>query len=98
MIVASGTPFRIQRVLRVMLETRWNADDWQRIKPGDQEGHGREEPDSAGGVVQLMVADRSPGRPVCAVVRPLADKWNSVLNACTGTFVNPRVDKLQEPT
>ena len=44
---------RINRVLRVMLHTRWSAETWPQVKGRVQEGARAEEQDSARGLVQL---------------------------------------------
>ncbi len=44
---------RINRVLRVMLQTRWGEEAWPQVKAEFREGAGASESDPARGLVQL---------------------------------------------
>src|SRR5207245_4931727 len=68
---------RINRVLRLMLHTRWSAAAWSQVRVEFKEGARAQEPDPARRVVQLIVTDRlgrlllvtlevARGRPRCA--------------------------------
>jgi hypothetical protein len=54
---------RINRVLRVMLQTRWSAEAWSQVRVGVQESARASERDPTRGMVQLMSLVQVGNRP-----------------------------------